>query len=163
MRIKTITTEYDQEEDRIRLSVADKDGHSRTLWLTRRLAERLVPALIQGLTVTVEQEEEQPVAPEEIQAAQMVAQLTARLSQKQMAPVRPDGEAWQGLVFEINVNSASDGSRVLVFKCKGTDAAELPMTQTQLRQWLQLLQRMFAQGQWSEAVWPAWLRKDALK
>ena len=68
MRIKTITTEYVLDEDRIRLSVADTDGHKRTLWLTRRLSERIIPACLKRLPLDAGN-------PEEVPAAQVYAQF----------------------------------------------------------------------------------------
>lgn len=154
MRIITVTTEYDQHQDRLQLSVVDKAGHARMLWLTRRLAVRLVPALIQGLSM----QSEADVQPEAVQAAQIYAQLQARLNKKPAEPVRPGDGTWVGLVKEISVNTVANGGRLLVFKCQGSDAAELVMNQTDLRLWLQLLQRLFRQADWREDFWPDWMQ-----
>ena len=49
MQIATITTRYDSTEDRILLAVADEDDSQASLWLTRRMTQRLVAALIDGV------------------------------------------------------------------------------------------------------------------
>jgi hypothetical protein len=37
------------------------------------------------------------------------------------------------------------------------------MNQTELRQWLQLLQRLFQRGDWRQDIWPEWMQKSSAK
>ena len=47
--LQRITTEYDEHEDRLRLSGELSDGSSVLLWLTQRLLYRILPHLTQWL------------------------------------------------------------------------------------------------------------------
>ncbi len=156
MRITTITTDYDEHEDRIRMAVAYVDGNARVLWLTRRLAERLVPALIQGLRAPTLDAEAQAT---EVQAAQIYAQLEARLSRKPAKPVEVDATAAPALVQKINVKTATNGARVLVLSCHDSEPAELVLRPGELRQWLEVLNLAFRKGKWREDIWPAWIQQ----
>ena len=169
MRIKTVTTSYNQDEDRLCLAVVDEAGQQRVLWLTRRLAERLVPALTQGMSVAATEVEEPPsaggqggepeaAAPQEAkaQAAQVYAQLEARLSHKEVPPVQPGPQTPQGLVHEITLK-AGDGLRGLQFHCRSMTPCELFLNPRELRQWLQLVRSCFHAAQWREDVWPSWM------
>ncbi len=157
MRIKSITTDYDENEDRIRLAFVDDGENARLLWFTRRLGERLVSALIKGMQP---QRLEQEAGPAKVQAAQVYAQLEARLSQKPAKPVRVDGDAAEGLVHEVNITMPNQGARLLVFRCKDLEPAELVMTQTELRQWLEVLHVVFLKAQWRNDIWPEWMESQ---
>ncbi len=156
MRITTITTDYDEQEDRIRLAVAYAGGNARLLWLTRRLAERLVPALIQGLRVPHLDDDAQAT---EVQAAQVYAQLEARISRKPANPVVVADTAAPALVQKIQVKTAQNGARVLVLTCPDAEPAELVLRPGELRQWLEMLNLAFRKGQWREDIWPAWIQQ----
>jgi len=155
VRISTITTDYDLNEDRVRLAVADEQGAARVLWLTRRLCERLAPVLIKGLNGC---RTDADVAPAEVQAAQVYAQLEARISKKPGKPVVVADPTKQGLVHEMTVKSASNGVRVVVFQCKGHEPAELVLRPADMRLWLEALRRAFVKGQWRHDIWPQWLQ-----
>ena len=161
MRVKSITTEYDQDEDRIFLAVVDKENTRCKLWLTRRLTERLISALVQGLTIRVEEDQEVP--PAALQAAQVYAQLEARISQKPAIPVRVDDSATQGLVYQIKVKAAANDVRVIEFHFKATDKSaepvELVLTMAELRQWLEVLRTTTVKSQWRDDIWPEWFKK----
>lgn len=160
MRIKTITTAYNQDEDRLRFAIVDEEGHHRVLWLTRRLAERLVPALLQGMVAPAAEDAAPPEAPagtSPADAAQVYAQLEARLAQKPLPPIEPGPDAPQGVVYEITLKAADQGLRGMEFHCRSMSPCELFLTPRELRQWLQLVHTCFRMGQWREDIWPAWI------
>ncbi len=154
LRITTITTRYDHDEDRIRLAVADAGRVVRVLWLTRRLAERLVPALVQGLQISSEESDTKPA---EVKAAQVYAKLEARLARKPGKLVVAD-QAEQGRVHEMKVRNGSNGMRVIEFHCKGLEMAELVLKPQEMRLWLEALHLAFVKGQWRLDIWPQWLQ-----
>ena len=161
LRIVTITTEYVEAEDRIRLAVADAAGATRVLWLTRRIAERLVPALIKGLKIESDAQEAQPFAVQAVQAAQVYAQLEARILKKPGAPVVVAAQDAQGLVHELKVRTAKGGVRVIQFHCLEQEPAELVLKPAEMRLWLEALQMGFVKGQWRLDIWPKWLQQQA--
>ena len=164
MRITTLTTAYDPDEDRLRLAVADAAHQRRVLWITRRLAERLVPALLQGLSAAAVDDEPPDNAQEaaaQEQAAQAYAQLEARLARKEVQPVEVVPDMPQGLVQRIELKTADNGARVLEFHCKALAPCDLWLTPRELRQWLGLLRGAFAAAEWRQDMWPAWANGPA--
>lgn len=160
MRIKTLTNAYDADEDRLRLAVADEDGQRRVLWITRRLAERLVPALIQGVAAVPLEDsppEDEQKAAAQTQAAQVYAQLEARLAQKPTQAVAVSPDLPQGLVHQIEVNTADNGARVLEFHCRQFPPCDLWLTPRELRQWLGQLRMAFRAAEWRQDIWPGWV------
>lgn len=160
MRIKTLTNAYDADEDRLRLAVADEEGHRRVLWITRCLAERLVPALLQGLAAAPLDEEppdDAQKAAAQAQAAQVYAQLEARLAQKPAQAVEVSPDVAQGLVHQIELKTAENGSRVLEFHCRQFPPCDLWLTPRELRQWLGLLRTTFRAAEWRQDLWPGWV------
>ncbi len=165
LHITSLTTDYDQSEDRIRLAVADAQNNARLLWLTRRLCERLGPALINSLPAKLAKPDAPPsealparARRTEAQAAQVYAQLEARLSKKPGKPVALEASAAHSLVHEIKVKTAANGACVLLFQCRDAESAELRLRPAELRQWLEMLRRVFDKGQWRADIWPDWLQ-----
>lgn len=164
MIIKNMTTAYDADEDRLRLAVSDDGGQRRLLWVTRRLAERLAPALLQGLTVAApeegepESEEAQREAASRSQAAQAYAQLEARLASRPTAAVEIPPEAPVGLVQRIELKSGDAGTRVMEFHCPGQVPCVLALNPRELRQWLGQLRAAFQAAEWRQDFWPVWVQ-----
>ena len=150
MRIKTITTEYVLDEDRIRLSVADTDGHKRTLWLTRRLSERIIPACLKRLPLNAGN-------PEEVPAAQVYAQFEARLYKKPAHMVQPDKDQPEFLITQLQMNRNDSGTYTLSFNDAQGESAVLVLSAQEMRQWLEVLKFAFVKGEWRMDIWPAWL------
>ena len=150
MQIKTITTEYVLDEDRIRLSVADANDNKRTLWLTRRLSERIVPACLRRL----------PNAEgnaDEVSSAQVYAQLEARLYKKPAPTVLPDKDQPEYLIKEVQMNRADNGTYTLSFNNAQGESAVLVLSAQEMRQWLEVIKLAFVKGEWRMDIWPAWL------
>lgn len=155
LRIRTLTTDYDRDEDRMRLSVADAAGQAAVLWLTRRLSDRLIGALLQSLA----SEAREPVAPVVRQTVQTYAQLQARLMQKPAAPVPYETAAWEGLVREIGLGKDAAGQHCLSFRCgQVPTVAVMPLAALPLRQWLHVLQRIYLRADWRTEIWPEWMK-----
>lgn len=94
-RITRVTVVYDPEEDRLALDVENQHQARRRLWLTRRLLDQLIPALLQPLchsTASVAQ----PPTPCSARGKQVYAQLAARLQHKPARPVSPPGAGYPG-------------------------------------------------------------------
>ena len=155
MPITNITTEYIADEDRVRLAVTDSSGAPRVLWLTRRLAERLAPALVESLAQP--EVEGSPSTPA-VSAAQTYAQLEARLTQKPAAAVKVPHNADDSVVYEIKLTRLKAGGCRLRFLCKNQSEATLNLNATHLRQWLELLRLAFKRAQWRQDVWPNWIQ-----
>lgn len=155
-RITRVTVVYDPEEDRLALDVENQHQARRRLWLTRRLLDQLIPALLQPLchsTASVAQPANAPAPPE---AKQVYAQLAARLQHKPARPVSPP-EGPATLVQEVLVARRQNGPWRLTFRREGAEPAELALPDAALRQWLEALHRNYQKAGWGNAIWPDWV------
>ncbi|MCV6577308.1 MAG: hypothetical protein OIF58_16420, partial [Cohaesibacter sp.] len=149
-----ITTDYSFQEDRIQLVGHDEAGQVYQLWLTRRLSDRLLALLIEGLdpqdkatySLDMMQSFEQEKAVHQIEATAPVT-----LSNEQ-APL-----CW--LVNNVDITRSPEGV-VLVFKDDGDLEATLPLQVIELRQWLSICYKIYKTAEWPMRLWPAWITPD---
>lgn len=146
-KIERLTTEYVQEEDRVRLNLEDPQKHRTTLWLTQRLLNRVVPALVNVL-------EEETSGRPQASDLQAFTQQRAQRSIEQEAPIVAADSAW--LVRRVDL-TPSPKSVTLVFGDNESQRARLEMPRIALRQWLSILRELYARAQWSADNWPEWL------
>lgn len=161
--LRRLTTVYDAAEDRLRLAGEAADGERVLLWLTQRLAHRLVSHLCRWLE---RQGAVDAAAPAHLtiarDLAQSFAQQAARQQQVAAAPVQVDGDgdgasslaSWR--VASVDVLSRPDGVE-LTFLGEAGEAATLPLPTQPLRQWLGIVYDHYRQAEWPTAVWPAWM------
>lgn len=183
--IQKITVQYATEEDRLRLAVRSADDESLVLWLTARLAVRIVHALVRGMDkIQLAQlpepqpaDDQMPVSgpspafkkrwplaekrqlKEKRQLAQQVQRLeqTAAVRAKEGTPaVQVDSAIRQHLVRSVDVKFL--GARyALIFRWGDNGGAQLVFTDIEMRQWLQIIYSQFVKAQWPLTVWPNWL------
>lgn len=149
--LQKITTTYEEEEDRLRLAGEDAAGEAVVLWLTQRLANRLVPALAAWL-------DEENAAGDEWsrQTCHSWAQTAARAQLSGSDAVRAGGHTPQRLVAAIDLNRGPERYG-LAFKGQDEATATLNLTATELRQWLAILHQAFLKAGWPRPGWPEWL------
>ena len=151
--LQRITTEYIENEDRIRLTGKTADDAVLCLWLTRRLADRLTAALF-DILVPAQQ------APGADIFAQF-AQQRAELEHTPQPPVRPPEEGPAAhLVQEVNI-ARLDGAIRLVLRESGQDIAFIALTDDEMRQWLAIVRQAYRAGEWPMHNWPDWLVETA--
>jgi hypothetical protein len=146
LELERVTTEYVANQDRISLTANEKSGGTARLWLTRRIADRLIPALLKA----VQPRHEDPVY---VEVLDEIAQHRAEQRQERQPPVKvvqPDRE-W--LVDRIDLKMATAGTRV-VFVSAEDERAQLTFNVELLRQWLGILRRLYSQAEWSTDIWP---------
>lgn len=159
MQITTITTDYDPQEDRICLAIVDDQEQCVQLWLTQRLMRRLMPPLLQQ---TQAQIAELPATAHDVrQAANVYAQLQARLSQRPAQRVALAPATEQRLIHEINLNLPRSGGVRLEFSTPGSPPATLTLHPNELRQWLEAVRRAAQRGDWPSDFWPTWMGQPA--
>lgn len=156
--VKRFTTEYVVGEDRIRISVERDDDSLVLLWLTRRLAARLVPQIVKVLDALPRLGGQAKPAPTD--NVQRRNQMDALGKIEQQAPVLSGelpGDIEAHLINSLGVRVRSAGM-LLDFKA-GEDALiqTFPFTEEALRQWLGLLNATFRKAGWDEDVWPKWI------
>ena len=146
--IKRMSTEYSDREDRLRLSGEVEGAGPVVIWLTQRLAARLLPVLLKYL-------DKQTNGRPQRDALHDFAQQAARADLKPQAPVQAEPGAESLLAHKVDVIHGK-GRVTLVF---GDEAprARFTLTTKQLHQWLAILHRRWAQAQWGPAPWPDWI------
>lgn len=165
MKIARISLRYDRDEDRLALAVADAQGGTELLWLTRRLADRLVAALVQALDADVElgrlrRSKSASPQPDKAVARRAAehgwAQLAARMALKASDPVAVAVDGAGRLLVRARLARRPRGYRLEMDAGTG-GLFTLAMRQEEVRQWLQLLRNAYAKAGWSSDVWPDWL------
>lgn len=156
-----LTTIYDVEQDRIRISGEVKDGKKVVLWLTQRLLTRLVLHLSSKL----EMPDPNKVKPLSVQTQvqQSFAQQHARAQMpRQLSPVKPDENSPEWLVKKVDIKSGVDGLRLIFTGANQDDQASLGMSFTPLRQWVGILHDQYRLAGWSTDRWPSWIGESPL-
>ncbi|MFZ5776002.1 MAG: hypothetical protein ACOY3Z_11020 [Thermodesulfobacteriota bacterium] len=147
-----VTTTHDQVEDRLRLAGEDGEGNALVLWITQRLANRLIEALVGWLHA------EDAGAGGEI--GQAWRQDEALLQWQGGAPVEPGIAAPEWLVETIDLGRGLD-RYTLTFRGCGGGMAVLPLSGQELRQWLAIVHGLYRQAGWPCQIWPAWFENPS--
>lgn len=140
--LKRLTTEYSELEDRIRLAGEIESG-GLVIWLTQRLAQRLVPLLLQWI-------ERQQAAPRRSVALFGFGRQSVQAADNSPAPL----PAW--LATSVDISSSSE-QVVLTFKDGAGQAARFSLAAASLRQWLEILHEMYLHAGWPQDIWPEWM------
>jgi len=152
--LKRVTTQFIENEDRIRLSGEVDSSQTVILWLTQRLMNRLVAHLVSWLdTQTLTQ-----TRPEVLQE---FAQSAAQASLTPQAPVLTGSSDIAWLVMSVDLTS---NQQVVQLTFKGalpTELSQLKFETTQLRQWLSIVLSQYRLAQWSLDCWPEWIKGEA--
>lgn len=154
---KRLTGSYDADEDRIRLAVLDEQDSPLALWITQRLANRLVKGLVKLL--------EKNALPGEISAPNKTAmqafqQASSDLRMQRGRSVQAPPETELGLVTNVAVRPRKD-TIILEFSCGNGESVAMPLGMTPLRQFLRVLHRLYIRADWpGEDIWPDWLTEE---
>ena len=155
-QIQTFTARYDPAEDRLRLDAVDANGQKQALWLTRRLADRVIPVLVSHL---------EGKTPEGIPAdlAQGMSQSRARQARQTadtMPAVVAESEMPTWLCRTIHVQKAQQGLNV-IFTDDVSVSAVMPMVELNLRAVLDILLDLYTKAGWPTEPFPEWMKPEA--
>lgn len=158
--VRRFTTKFVPEEDRIQLLIELTSDEVKVAWLTRRLLNRLVKALLERL------ESSQAIvsadAPRAAVAAQRFSQADAVSRIKPQTAVTLSTEVedahTQALVTRVDVRTRAKGILLAMHSDEGLVQA-LPFTEQGLRQWLGVIHDQYKAGGWQERFWPPWMRQ----
>ena len=155
-RIQTFTGRYDPVEDRLRLDAVDAAGGKQAIFLTRRLADRVIPVLVSHL------EGKTPGGvPAEL--AQGMSQSRARQARQTGAAtpaVAVDAETPHWLCRTVHVQKAEHGLNVIFTDDIRTDAV-MPMVEANLRAVLDILLELYTKANWPTEPFPEWMKPEA--
>lgn len=153
--LQRITTEYIVHEDRVRLSgEVEKNAAPVVVWLTQRLLQRLLPALLQWL-------DRQGAATPRAEILQSFAQQAARAELAPQAPVRAGAGSTVWLALSVDI-AQTEQAVSLTFRGADGQEATLKLEAKPLRQWLSILHDVYIKAEWPLEVWPEWLRESVI-
>ena len=155
--LQRITTEYLEQEDRIRLTGERAHGGTVVLWLTQRLLNRLIPHLTTWLSRQITPASRIPsVRAAHQEAVQGFAQQAAVA---QLAPEPPVQSSSPRAIWRVDSVDIAQGEAAVVLTFKGEDKAQATLTLAAqpLRQWLGIVFAQYQRGEWPTTVWPGWM------
>ena len=152
MNLEKVTLSYIDEEDRIRLSAQTPEGDVVVLWLTQRLGNRLIPILRDWLSKQVQEGLNADVL------HQFEQQIAQQASAGETAVVAStNSHAW--LINRVDINYSAT-HMTLIFKGKeASESAQMTLVSHVMRQWFDILYRVYQRAQWQSADWPLWMHQ----
>ena len=160
-KLKRITSEYIEEEDRIRLAGVTEKNETLSLWFTMRLTSKLVSHCIKLLAEHSPELERAATNDEQSRKnLQDIVQQSAEqeIIKEEAVSVTKNSPSY--LIKEIDVKVSGRGI-VLILKEKDTLFYELNLDNRQLRQWLRMLYLIWKKADWPLHVWPDWMNKPS--
>jgi len=156
--VSRITTTYDKREDRLKLSILDRQGRQLVLWLTQRIAGPVIGALVGQIEDSVAAEAPPAARP----AVQVMEQARAEMERKPAEPILTSEEDEQHLVLNVGLRYGKSKIRVTFYWGEGADEnIILGIGRTNLRQWLRIFHFHYRRAGWPLDNWPQWLAEDA--
>ena len=158
--LQRITSQYIEDEDRIRLTGAVAAGTTKVLWLTQRLLIRVINHLLQWL-----EQQSTVAAPDALkdgQATDLVqgfAQQAASAEMQLQPPVQSQGDEQAWIVSSVDISRTAQAVK-LNFKGRNGELAALTLETQQLRQWLAIIHQLWQGAQWPPAIWPQWMQES---
>ena len=151
--IVKMTVRYDFREDRLKVAVTSDRGRSFSFWLTARLAQALVDGILKRWS------QSQAIGGPTPSSLQAWEQDNALQKQQPSKPVKVKTASTQ-LVETVDI--ALRGERFyLTFRGSDNLAARMPLSVTEMRQWLHVVYGQFVKARWPLQVWPQWIRQGA--
>jgi len=155
-QIQTFTARYDPAEDRLRLDAVDANGQKQALWLTRRLADRVIPVLVSHL----EGKTPEGIPPDLAQGMSQSRARQARQTGEATPAVAADTETPTWLCRTMHFQKADHGLNVIFTDDTQTDAV-MPMVEANLRAGLDILLDLYTRANWPTEPFPEWMKPEA--
>jgi hypothetical protein len=167
-----VTAEYVPLEDRVRLNGEQRGGEISGIWLTRRLLDRLVPALSDWVaqsteTATGKQQRTSAAAP--APESDAMARNSAINAMEQQAsrwgggprhpPVPVERPRRIALASTVRLSRSKTAIRLLFQMAPDQTEGSVAITFSRplMRQWLNILHDTYLKAQWPMDVWPDWV------
>jgi hypothetical protein len=161
LELHRLTSEYIEAEDRFRLTGEDQTGNALCLWLTQRLALRIISHLVNELSTHSPEAIQNPSQDDD--ANKLLQEFAQQAAQADLTPqeaVTSTSATRALLIQEVDINRAANGAVGFIFKDSAAQIAEkvaLGFEPRQLRQWLAILHQQWLLAQWPATVWPEWI------
>ncbi len=150
--IQKISQRYNQREDRIEVAIQNDAGKVISLWLTQRLANRMIAVLVKWLPEMQEQQEiVNEIHPQNDTDKQAEAQAEEKPKRDASVDFSCAGET--GLLLTIDM-SHQQKDYLLTFKWGVTGVATIKMGIEQLNSYIEGLIQLYRAAQWDLKVFP---------
>ena len=152
--IKTFSTYYSEEEDRIRLDCLDAEGAKLGIWFTRPLFDRIIPTLTKQVKIEAATTSHAKFEHEimQFQAKQ------ERLSNAPETPVRLTTETTLFLCKTVHFKKAPNDTTVMIFTDDKTIEASMGLHHKDIRKVLDIFYGVYLKANWSIEIFPNWVR-----
>lgn len=152
MKLEKVTLTYIEAEDRIRLSAQTPEGEVVLLWLTQRLGNRLIPILRDWLVKQVHGGVNADVL-------HQFEQHAAQQASARETPVVATSQSHAWLIHRIDVSYSSTQMTLIFQGAEEAQRAQMTLVNTAMRQWFDILYRVYQRAQWQCADWPLWMHQ----
>ena len=163
LELHRLTSEYIESEDRLRLTGEDQNGNALCLWITQRLALRIVIHLVDQISKGSPEALQNPT--QDSDASDLLQSFAQEEASSTMTaePAVDSAKATESiLVNEVDITRTPQGAVGFVFK-NGDARIALTFDPQQLRQWLAIIHKLCTMAQWPAQVWPQWMAKQESK
>jgi hypothetical protein len=162
LELHRLTTEYIQIEDRFRLTGEDQQGRALCLWLTQRLAIRIVVHLVDAIATSSPEAIQNPSQDQDVsKLLQGFAQQAAAADLSPQVAVQSSAAKQSMLINEVDVTRGEGGVVSLVFRNHEDTKVALSFQLQQLRQWLSIIHAQWIKAEWPNSIWPEWIGEKA--
>ena len=141
---------YDAAEDRLAWDAEDHDGVATRMWLTQRLCQAVVKAIVPLIV------QSGPLPRGGETAVQSWEQAAAVAALGKIPPVRPQPQSPAGLVGRVDIKP-DPGKLVLTFHFGAEQPCTIGIELPQLRQTLAVIHGLYVAAGWPLDFWPAWI------
>jgi len=163
--IQKISQRYDQREDRIELAIQNEHGHVIRLWLTQRLACRMLQVLNKWLPEIREVEQSQTQSANTDKPQTELSGAPAMQNQEQASITEQSQSVIQNIAVDFNLAAEEgllntiDMSRnaqdyQLTFKWGVTGIATINMGLAQMDNYLRGMAQLFHNANWNMSAFP---------
>ncbi|MEY4756773.1 MAG: hypothetical protein RJA34_1671 [Pseudomonadota bacterium] len=145
--LQRITTEYVDQEDRVRFSGESNHGETISFWMTQRLLSRVIASILPWVA-----QGDDP----HVELKNTFAQQAARAGLEPQGPVVAPSTSL--LVSTVDITQGAE-HLTLTFKTSAEALAKLTLRRQDVRQWLNILHDTWRRAAWSMSVWPQWMEE----
>ena len=156
-RLKKVTAEFIETEDRIRLSALTADDKTLALWLTQRLLSRLITHLANWLEkkpADLSKALDSESNPQPEPHGPVKKSDSAPLPDQTSVKTKKSDESI--LITEVDVKFGDNGI-ALILKSEKETNTEISFTLSEARQWVSMLHSLWHKAEWPSSLIPQWI------
>ena len=155
--IKTFTGRYIPVEDRLRLDAVDEEGNKQSLFMTRRLTDKVISVMVEHL----EGQTPEGMLRDLVQEMQQDKARQFHSEGGSEAPVHVEPEFVPWLCRTVHLTKTGS-SLVVVFTDDTHIEAHMPMTAENLRVVLDIFKTLYTSAEWGLQAFPDWMQTPAI-